>query len=92
MSNGSKKMLSSVLVVVGTLFTLGVAVVFAMSFSTNSDQAEHESDLSAHGIDRIASDISTISSNVQMILIQQGVQAETMKNMAQDIAELKEGK
>ena len=90
MNDGNKKLVSTVLTVLGTSFTLGVAGVFAMSFSTNSDQAEHESNLSAHGIDKIASDISTISSNVQTIMIQQGVQAETMRNMADDIAELKE--
>ena len=73
-----------------TLIILGVAAVFGMSMSTNADQAQHESSNSAHGIDQIADDISDISSNVQTIMIQQGVQAETLKNVAQDVTELKE--
>ena len=91
MSESTKKTIGTTLTVMGTVIAIGVAAVFGMSVSTNSDQAEHETDSGAHGIDKIASDISTISSNVQTIMIQQGVQAETMKNMADDIAELKDG-
>ena len=90
MNDGAKKTIGVTLTIMGTVIAIGVAAVFGMSVSTNTDQAEHETNTGAHGIDKIASDISTISSNVQTIMIQQGVQAETMRNMADDIAELKE--
>ena len=90
MNDGAKKTIGVTLTIMGTVIAIGVAAVFGMSVSTNTDQAEHETNSGAHGIDKIASDISTISSNVQTIMIQQGVQAETMRNMADDIAELKE--
>ena len=89
-NDGAKKTIGVTLTIMGTVIAIGVAAVFGMSVSTNTDQAEHETNSGAHGIDKIASDISTISSNVQTIMIQQGVQAETMRNMADDIAELKE--
>jgi len=90
MNDGAKRTIGVTLTVMGTVIAIGVAAVFGMSVGTNADQAEHETNSGAHSIDKIASDISTISSNVQTIMIQQGVQAETMKNMAEDISELKE--
>lgn len=86
--NGNGKTVT--VTILATLLVLGITGLCAFSLNASTGQAKHETDKEAHGIDKIASDISTISGNVQTIMIQQGVQAETMKNMAQDIAELKD--
>jgi len=87
--NGNGKTVT--VTILATLLVLGIAGLCAFSLSASANQSKHEVSKESHGIDKIASDISTISSNVQTIMIQQGVQAETMKNMAEDIAELKDG-
>ncbi len=86
----SKKNNGVMLTVMGTVLAILLAAFLGIAISTSADQSDHETDKEAHGIDGIAVDIRDISNNVQTIMIQQGVQAETMKNMAEDIAELKE--
>ncbi len=89
MSNGNGNGKTVTLTVLATLIAMGIAGLCAFSLSASTGQAKHETSREAHGIDKIAGDISTISGNVQTIMTQQGVQAETMKNMAEDISELK---
>lgn len=92
--NGRTKIISTSAVVTAVL-AAGVMFFVRSSSNTSAALTEHELSVESHPvfntkIDMLIGSVDKISDDVGTMMIQQGVQTETMKNMAQDIAELKD--
>ena len=89
MSNANGNGKTVTVTILATLLVLGIAGLCAFSLNASTGQAKHEMNREAHGVDVIVQSVGKIAEDVGKMRIAQENQAVSMKNMAEDIAELK---
>ena len=97
MNGRTKTALSVTSGVMATVIAAGVVSLVKKSSASQEAQTRHELSTESHPlitqkVDSIVEDVSKIAGNVEAMMIGQAEQTVMIKNMAEDISELKDGR